>query len=135
MTTPEQEYAQKRIDDETPEQRAERIFKEDDEKHERDDQQGLRDRQQKRHAVVEKHKEALDAMLLPRRGIQFRRYFVWFVRGTAIVPFATFDQEYDHIGKVGRKKWSDYEAHIKAFTKDELKVAGDIIHEFGAYDY
>jgi hypothetical protein len=120
---------------ETPEQRAERIFKEDDEKKERDEQQGLHDRQQKRVAVVWKHREALNEMLLPKKGTGFRKYFVHFVRRTALIPFATIDQEYDHIGKVGRQKWSSYEHHLKTFNELELKIVGEIIHEFGAYDY
>ena len=122
---------------ETPEQRAERIFKEDDEKHERDIQQELRERQQKRYAVVMKNKEALDAMLVPHcKGIRFREFFHNYVIHTASVVFQTEEFEYNRIGKVGRKKWSSYEEHIKArFTKDELKVIGEIMREFGAYDY
>lgn len=122
---------------ETPEQRAERVFKEDDEKHERDIQQELRERQQKRYAVVMKHKEALDAMLVPHcRGIRFREYFHKYVFHTASVVFQTEEHEYKRIGKVGRQRWSSYEEHIKArFTTDELGVVGDIMDEFGAYDY
>lgn len=121
---------------ETPEQRVERIFKEDDEKKERDKQQYLHERKQKRVMVFLKHKDALDAMLVGKqKNIRFRRFFYTFITMTSGMSFATEVEEYAHIGKAGREKWSDYDAYIKTFTKDELKVADEIVHEFGAYDY
>ena len=50
--------------------------------------------------------------------------------------FITEADEYRDIGKVDRRRWSSYEEHKKArFTKDEMGVVGDIMDEFGAYDY
>jgi len=93
-------------------------------------------RQQKRQAVVEKHKDALDAMIVgKKKGIRYRRYFHKFVTEIARMVFVTEADEYDTIGKVDRRMWSSYEHHKKTFTKDEFGVVGDIIHEFGAYDY
>ena len=122
---------------ETPEQRAERIFKEDDEKKERDDMQEMLLRQQKRRAVVVKHGEALCAMISGKqKGMAFRKYFHGFVMMTVLLSsFATEEQEYNHIGKAGRKKWSSYEHHIRTFNELELEIARDIVNEFGACDY
>jgi hypothetical protein len=122
---------------ETPEQRAERIFKEDDEKARQKDTQELQERQLKRLAVAKKHEVALLMMIEKgQRGIRFRRYFHRFVWTMARLVFTSEADEYQDIGKVGRRKWSDYEEHKKArFTKDEMGVVGDIMEEFGAYDY
>ena len=96
----------------------------------------LEERQQKRQAVVEKHKDALDAMIVgKKKGIRYRRYFHQFVFHNAYMVFFSEEEEYQDIGKVDRRRWSSYEDHKKTFTKDEFGVVGDIIHEFGAYDY
>lgn len=127
---------------ETPEQHAKRIKDEqDDEEYEinkqkhKDEDWERQVRQQKRHAVVEKYKEELNAMLLRRKGITFRKYFVHFVRETASTRFATDDKEYDCIGKPDRNYWTDSDKHKRTFTKKESEIIRDIVFEFGAYDY
>lgn len=126
--------------EETPEQRAERIFKEDEEKqkerYEEEVKQGLKERQQKRLAVITKYKEKLDAMIVGKqRGICFRRYFRQHVIDASTRIFKTEDIEYNWIGKPFRLPWTDYYQQKKAFNKSELEMASDIMKEFGCFDY
>ena len=124
------------VGEERPEQRAERIFKEDDEKARQKATQELHERQLKRLAVVKKHEVALLLMIEKgQKGMRFRRYFHKFVWLMARMVFTSEADEYRDIGKVDRRMWSSYENHKKTFTKDELGVVGDIMEEFGAYDY
>ena len=127
---------------ETPEQYAKRIKNEqEDEEYEiakqkyKEETWELHDRQQKRIAVVEKYKEELDSMLLCRKGITFRKYFVHFVRQVAATRFLTEDKEYECIGKPDRNYWTDSHKHKRTFTKKESEIIREIVFEFGAYDY
>ena len=121
---------------ETPEQRAERIFKEDEENRRFQYIQQFEQRQPKRANFIEQHKEALDAMINRKgKGIKFRRFFVNFVRRTATIKFKTDDEEYEHIGKAGRHYWSDSEEIEKAFTEQERELVYEIMLVFGAFDY
>jgi len=123
---------------ETPEQRAERIFKEDDEKHENDEQKELQERRLKRIAVVEKYKGELDAMIVGKqKAIRWRKYFHGYVFRVATMEFETEEDEYKYIGKAGRSVWTDHEEMDKAFNKTDPMhgVIGDIMREFGCFEY
>jgi hypothetical protein len=132
---------------ETPEQRAERIFKEDEDKHKNDEQKELQERRLKRIAVVEKHKDALDAMIVGKqKAIRWRKYFHAFVFEFAYFEFKSEEQEYNHIGKPGRERWTDLDESQKAFGRivprgpilnphPMHEVIGDIMREFGCFEY
>jgi len=126
------------MESETPEQRAARIFKEDEEKQNKDHQQELDERRLKRMAVVEKHKNVLDAMIIGKqKAIRWRNHFHKYVFAVSQMSFKTSDQEYDYIGKPGRLYWNDYDERLKAFNKKDPmhKVIDEIMREFGCYDY
>ena len=127
---------------ETPEQRAERIFKEDEEKREKQkeekEKQELEERRQKRLAVITKYKEELDAMIVGKqKGIRFRRYLRQYVIDVSTEIFKTEDEEYKKIGKPGRLRWTDMDEYLKAFNKSDKMngIIGDIMREFGCFDY
>ena len=123
---------------ETPEQRAERIFKEDEEKWKEEQIKQLPERRLKRIAVIEKHKAILDASIQGKqKGIRFRKHFHAYVNMVAQRVFETEDQEYQAVGKPDRLPYTDHEEHIKAYNKKDpmLKVIGEIMEEFGCFDY
>ena len=121
---------------ETPEQRAERIFKEDEEKRLLKHQEELVQRQLKRAKVIEQYKEQLDEMRSRRgRGVNYRRWWVDYVRKLSTVVFPTEEKEYEHIGKPGRRYWTSEEDLKKSFTKEDGSVIGPIMSEFGVYQY
>jgi hypothetical protein len=125
---------------ETPEQRADRIFKEDEyERQQRElgeDTKELEERQQKRLAVITKYREELDAMIVGKqKGIRFRRFFHQYVINVSTKIFKNVDDEYHWIGKAGRLHWTDHEEQLKAFKKSEFKMIGEIMNEFGCFDY
>ena len=121
---------------ETPEQRAERCFKEDEEKQNLRYLQQLEDDRQKRIAVVAKYKKELDDMITrKKKGIRYRRYFHRFVFETSQRVFKHDVEEYETIGKPDRKYWTSYDEHKKAFTKQESKIVDEIMREFGCYNY
>jgi hypothetical protein len=127
---------------ETPEQRAERIFKEDKEKQQQEWLEelnaGLPDRRLKRIAVIEKHRAILDASIQGKqKGIRFRKFFHFYVTMVAERTFKTEDEEYAYVGKAGRLRWTDIEEQQKAYNKNDpmLKVIGEIMTEFGCFDY
>jgi hypothetical protein len=129
-------------DIETPEQRAERIIKEDEEKRrqewEEEQIKQLPDRRLKRIAVFEKHREILDASIVGKqKGIRFRKFFLTYVKMVAYMVFESEDQEYSYVGKAGRLRYTDYEEHMKAYKKGDpmLPVIGEIMTEFGCFDY
>ncbi len=125
----------KLVETETPEQRAERIFKEDEDAYEMKE---LQERRLKRIAVVEKNKDALDAMIVGKqKAIRWRKHFHGYVFEIAKMNFKTEDQEYNHIGKAGRMRWTDHEEMYKAFKKTDPMhgVIGDIMREFGCFEY
>ena len=127
---------------ETPEQRAERIFKEDEEKRQKEWEeeqiQQLPVRRLKRIAVLEKHREILDASIVGKqKGIRFRKFFHSYVNMIAQKVFESEDQEYSYVGKAGRLRYTDYEELMRAYKKGDpmFPVIGEIIHEFGCFDY
>jgi hypothetical protein len=127
---------------ETPEQRAERIFKEDEEKRrqewEEEQIKRLPERRLQRIAVIEKNKEILDASIQGKqKGIRFRKFFHFYVNYVAQKVFETEDQEYACIGKPGRLRYTDIEEQTKAYKKGDpmLKVIGEIMTEFGCFEY
>ena len=125
-------------DTETPAQRAFRFFKEDEEAYEMKFLQELQERRLKRIAVVEKNKDALDAMIVGKqKAIRWRKYFHGYVFEIAKMNFKTEDQEYKYIGKAGRMHWTDHEEMDKAFKKTDPMhgVIGDIMREFGCFEY
>ena len=110
----------------------------------RKEQQELRERRLKRIAVIEKHKEALDAMIVGKqKAIRWRKHFHFYVFRIAYMEFKTENEEYNYIGKPGRMRWSDHHEHQKAFgrydpfrSSDRMHgVVGDIMREFGCFDY
>jgi hypothetical protein len=127
---------------ETPEQRAERIFKEDKEKQQKEWEEEqikqLPERRLKRIAVIEKHKEILDASIQGKqKGIRYRKQFYVYVTEVAQKVFETEDEEYRWIGKAGRLPYTDHEEHFKAYNKKDPmnEVIGEIMREFGCFDY
>jgi len=123
---------------ETPEQRAERIFKEDEEAYEMKEQKELQERRLKRIAVVEKYKGELDAMIVGKqKAIRWRKYFHAYVFNIAKMEFETEEDEYKHIGKAGRSVWTDHHEMDKAFNKTDIMhgVIEDIMREFGCFEY
>jgi hypothetical protein len=127
---------------ETPEQRAERIFKEDEEKQrqewEEEQIKQLPERRLKRIAVIEKHKAILDASIIGKqKGIRFRKHFHAYVNAVAQRVFLSEDEEYKAVGKVGRLPYTDDENLCKAYKKNDpmIKVIADIVAEFGCFDY
>ena len=110
----------------------------------RKEQQELRERRLKRIAVVEKHKDALDAMIVGKqKAIRWRKHFHAYVFRVATMEFQTEEQEYNHIGKPGRMHWNDHHEMEKAFGRydpfrhnDRMhNVIGDIMTEFGCFEY
>jgi hypothetical protein len=104
----------------------------------------LRERRLKRIAVVEKHRDTLNAMIIGKqKAIRWRKHFHFYVFHVAYMEFQTEEQEYNHIGKPGRMRWSDHHEHQKAFgrydpfrSSDRMHgVIGDIMREFGCFDY
>ena len=123
---------------ETPEQRAERIFKEDEDKWEEEQIKQLPERRLKRIAVIEKHKAILDASIVGKqKGIRFRKHFHSYVNMVAQRVFETEDQEYACVGKPGRLFYTDNEEHTKAYKNGDpmFKVIGEIMNEFGCFEY
>jgi hypothetical protein len=123
---------------ETPEQRAERIIKEDEDKQKEDELKQLPERRLKRIAVIEKHKAILDASIVGKqKGIRFRKYFRSYVNAVAQRVFETEEEEYTNIGKVGRLYWTNDESIRKAYNKKDpmIEVIADIVAEFGCFDY
>jgi len=123
---------------ETAEERAARIFAEDEEKQSREFEEELPARRLKRLAVIENHKAVLDSSIVgKKKGIRFRQYFYAYVNMVANREFLTEDDEYEAIGKPGRLRWTDYESHKNVYNEDDpmRKVIGEIMTEFGCYDY
>jgi len=127
---------------ETPEQRAERIFKEDQEKQQQEWKEELIRQlpanRLKRLAVIEKHKAILDASIVGKqKGIRFRKHFHAYVNMVADRVFETEDQEYRAVGKPGRLPYTDYENLRKAYNKNDPMndVIADIMREFGCFEY
>jgi hypothetical protein len=92
----------------------------------------------KRQAVFEKHKDALEAMVVGKqKGIRFRKYFLAYVRHKAYLVFADEGAEYRAIGKAGREYWTDFDQINKTFKKGDpiLPIVGEIMSEFGCFDY
>ena len=132
IETPEQrDHRMRQIVDlllETPEQRAERIFKEDEELQKQSEKQEFVDRQVKRQAVVTKHKDFIEAMIVGKpKGI------ISYLLSGATKVFNTDDEEYQYVGKFGRGAWNEYD--IKKFKKNEQDKIVEIAREFGAFDY
>jgi hypothetical protein len=116
---------------------------------EKKEQQELQERRLKRIAVVEKHKDALDAMIVGKqKAIRWRKYFHAFVFRFAYIEFKSWDEEYLYVGKPGRERWTDLDESQKAFGRIDPRggrpilnphpmheVIGDIMTEFGCFEY
>jgi len=126
------------MSNETPEQRTERIFKEDKEKWEEEEIKRLSERRLQRIAVIEKHKAILDASIQGKqKGIRFRKHFHSYVNMVAYKVFETEDQEYAYVGKPGRLRYNDHEEMMKAYKKRDpmMEVIGEIMTAFGCFEY
>jgi len=115
----------------------ERVFQDivDDEDWEKKE---LMERKEKRQAVVAKHKEVLNAMIIGKqKGIRFRRYFYFFVFSVSEKDFQSENDEYECIGKPDRRHWTDRSMHLKSFnaTDPMYNVIGEIMEEFGCFEY
>jgi len=128
---------------ETPEQRAERIFKEDEEKQKNEEKQNekeeLHKRRMKRQAVVEKHRAMLD-LSVAEKGvpqIKWRRFFRNYVIEMAETVFETEEDEYININKPDRLYYTFTDLMQKAYTKNDpmRDIFLDIITEFGCFEY
>jgi len=121
----------------------ERVFKlEDDFEKLRDERAKeiaeLLERKEKRQAVVAKHKEVLDAMIIGKqKGIRFRRYFYKFVFSVSEKDFQSEEDEYECIGKPDRRHWTERSTHLKSFkaTDPMHAVIWEIMEEFGCFEY
>ena len=127
------------MSEETPEQRAERIFKEDEEKqkerYEEEEKQGLKERQQKRKETIEKYKAFIDGMVIGKqKQITYRRYLKERLEKGADILFKTEDDEYNYIGKFGRGMWGE-DFIRKGFTKADQDIIVEIAHGYGGFDY
>jgi hypothetical protein len=126
---------------ETPEQCAERIFKEDEEKRQEWEEEQIKqlpERRLKRIAVIEKNRVILDASIQGKqKGIRFRRYFHDYVNMVAYRVFETEREEYKAVGKPGRLHYTEHGEHVKAYNKKDPmnEVIGEIMTEFGCFDY
>lgn len=127
---------------ETPEQKAIfvlRIFQEDEDMRQqrylKEQEIGIIERQQKRLAVITKYTDELNDMISgKKKGIRFRKFFHEFVFDISKKKFLTEDDEYECIGKVGRRKWTS-DNDLKKFNKKESEIIYEIIKEFGCFDY
>ena len=92
----------------------------------------------KRIAVIEKHKKILDASIIGKqKGIRFRKYFYDYVTTLAYKVFLTEEEEYQAIGKAGRRLYTDHDKHLKTYYKKDPmnEVISDIMREFGCFNY
>jgi hypothetical protein len=120
---------------ETPEQRAERIFKEDEDKHDEEEKEAMQLNQLQRKETVEKYKEFIEAMVIGKqKQIRYRRFLrSYLIHGTNKL-FESFDEEYDYINKFGRGPWDENDIR-KAFNKAEQETIVEIARGYGAFDY
>ena len=118
---------------ESPEQRAERIFKEDDEKREMKYQVHLKENQLRREKVVEKYKEFLNNMYIEKPKNKYCKWFCAMLMKGAETTFENDDDEYEFIGKYGRGVFKDN--YIRKFNKQDQDIIKEIATEFGAFDY
>jgi len=100
----------------------------------------LAERRAKRIAVIEKHRKTLDASIVGKpKGIRFRKYFHSFVTNVAYEVFESEEKEYQRIGRVDRREWSDGNSLMKSYDDNEPMVTegvlADIFEEFGCYNY
>jgi len=130
------------MSNETPEQRTERIFKEDEEKRqqewEEEEIKRLSERRLRRIAVIERHRAILDDSIQGKqKGIRFRRYFHYYVTTIAYKIFQTEDEEYAYVGKPDRLRYNDLREIMKAYKKRDpmMEVIGEIMTEFGCFEY
>lgn len=125
---------------ETPEERCIRICKEDEimreKRYKEQEEHFLIKRRLKRIAVVEKHKEFLDAIIISgQKGIRFRRFFQNYVIRISQMEFLDEEQEYKFIGKPGRLEYTNSKSIVNSFTKSERIIVNEIMHEFGCFNY
>ena len=100
----------------------------------------LAERRAKRIAVIEKHKVTLDASIVGKpKYIRFRKYFHSFVTNVAYEVFESEEKEYQRIGRVDRREWSDGNSLMKSYRENEPMVTegvlAEIFEEFGCYNY
>ena len=127
------------MSEETPEQRAERILKEDEEKRKekrkQQEKELLIDNQLKRKETVEKYKAFIDGMVIGKqKQITYRRHLKNKLEKGADTLFETEDDEYDYIGKFGRGMWNE-DFIRKGFVKADQEIIKEIAHGHGAFDY
>jgi hypothetical protein len=126
---------------ETPEQRAERIFKEDEEKQKNEnndnEKQELHERQLKRLAVFQKHEAVLKLSCDTGKQIRWRRHFYAYTKMLSTKIFTSEQEEYQYVGKPGRLQYTDHEYMHKAYGKNSPMngIMGEIMTEFGCFEY
>lgn len=126
---------------ETAEERAERLFKEDEEiqrkRREEEEKNGLVERQQRRQKCYEKHQLFIQLMYVgdeeKRKGKQYRAWLQNMLKRTSEKVFENEEAEYKWIGKYGRGMFND---KIRTtFNKKDTEVINEIANEYGAFDY
>ena len=124
---------------ETPEQRAERIFKEDA-KYQRfqkkeEERQAMLRNQRQRKETFEKYKAFIDAMVVGKhKQITYRRSLRKYLMACVDKIFESWDDEYDYIGKFGRGMWDEHFIR-KGFNKADQETIIEIAQGFGAFNY
>jgi hypothetical protein len=125
---------------ETPEERAARCFKEDEEAQQLARQkcfvEGFRERKQQRLAVLIKYQDFMQNLLTrPKKNKRFCAWFHESLNRVANTVFTDDDEEYAAVGKYGRVLFPIYIME-KAFTKKEINdIVVNIAQAFGAFDY
>jgi len=124
---------------ETPEQRAERITKEDAEKQRQqkkeEEEQAMLRNQLQRKETFEKYKVFIDAMVVGKqKQITYRRSLRKYLMACVDKIFESWGDEYDYIGKFGRGMW-DEDFIRKGFNKADQETIIEIAQGFGAFNY
>jgi hypothetical protein len=123
---------------ETPEERASRISKEDEEiqkkRREEEEKTGLLGRQQKRKTAFLKNKTFIEGLVQTKKGIKYRTLLSHKLAELAEFVFPTEEKEYQTIGKFGRGLFDETKMKT-AFNKSEMKMITDLAREYGAFDY
>jgi hypothetical protein len=124
---------------ETPEQRANRIFAEDEEKRMEERMEGQRDmllrNQLKRQETVEQYRAFIeDSVQGKQKGIRYRKWLRGYLYHGATTLFASEDAEYGYINKFGRGPWDGNDIR-KSFNAKEQAIIVEIARKYGAFDY
>lgn len=118
---------------ETPEERAERIFREDEEKRAADRKQELVVNQQRRKACYEKNKEFIEQLTEKSKGIRYRTRLQFKLKELSEKVFQSEEQEYGEIGEYHRGLFFNVET--PNFSEEEKAILRNIAGEYGAFCY